>query len=174
MEIKKNISLIVGLCIPVLMILFVAGSIYLPGLFIHPKINFVYASGDDYYYYRDQQYFVEKGKLVKNEIKDSKESGRHATTEVKLFLYNVAENKNQEISFEEAQKLNLDSNSKSPDGFEIVYGNRDGGMFPFFFDSSSDYGNRYIKGHNVTRKLDIQSSGRSYYDYGFHFLGWIK
>ena len=42
--IKKNITLILGISIPILMILFVAGSIYLPGLFIKPHFNFLYVA----------------------------------------------------------------------------------------------------------------------------------
>ena len=38
---KKHIPLIIGISIPILMILFVAGSIYLPGLFIKPGYNFL-------------------------------------------------------------------------------------------------------------------------------------
>lgn len=45
--IKKNITLVIGISIPILMILFVAGSIYFPRLFIKPHFNFLYVSGDD-------------------------------------------------------------------------------------------------------------------------------
>ena len=115
--IKKNITLVLGISIPILMILFVAGSIYLPGLFIKPHFNFVYVSGDDYYYYNynQRQYSVQNGKLVKSEIKQPENQNyKPPRGESKLYLYDVAKNESKEISFEEAQNLNLDSNTKFP------------------------------------------------------------
>jgi len=177
--IKKNITLIVGISIPILMILFVAGSIYLPGLFIQPKFNFLYVSGDDYYYYNQYQYSVQNGKLVRREVQRPKNQiyqPLQEVQEVKLYIYDVAKNESKEISFEEAQNLNLDSNTKSPDGFEVVYGSRGDGFlpffFPFFFLSERDYNTLYLKGHNVNKKLNLQLSG-SYYN-NFRFIGWIK
>lgn len=167
--IKKNITLIVGTSIPILMILFVAGSIYLPGLFVQSKYNFLYVSGDDYYYYYDQyQYSVQNGKLVRSEIQRPENQNYQPQREVKLYVYDVAKNESKEIFYAEAQNLNLDSNVKSPDGFEIVYGSRGDGFFP----SERDYNTRYLKGHNVSKKINLQLSG-SYYN-NFRFIGWIK
>lgn len=160
--IKKNITFIIGVSIPILMILFVAASIYLPGLFIQPKYNFLYVSGDDYNYYK--QYSVQNGTLTRNETQLGKD--------VRLYICDVAKNKSKEVSFEEARKLNLDSNNVSPDGFEIVYGSRGDGLFSLFFYSSTDYSTHYIIGHNVSKKLNLQLSG-SYYR-NFRFIGWIK
>ena len=69
-QIKKNIPLVVGLAIPVLMILFVAGSIYIPRLFApEPKFNFVYSSGEDYYYGSLNNYYsVKNGKIVEKKF----------------------------------------------------------------------------------------------------------
>jgi hypothetical protein len=174
--IKKNITLIVGISIPILMILFVAGIIYLPGLFIQPKFNFLYVSGDSYYYPK-YQYSVQNGKLVRSEIQRPENQIYIPPREVKLYIYDVAKNESKEISFEEAQKLNLDPSPISPDGFEIVYGSHSEGsfFFPFFFWSERDYSTLYLKGHNVSKKLNPQLSG-SYYNYydNFRFIGWIK
>ncbi len=169
--IKKNITLVLGISIPILMILFVAGSIYLPGIFIKPKYDFLYLSGDDYYYGGQNMYSVQNDRLVKNIWEIGKNDARYSQ-EPKLFIHDIAKNESREISFEEAQKLNLDSNIKSPDGFEVVYGSKGDGIFPFFFYSSTDYNTRYLKGHNVSKKLNIQLSGS--YSYNFRFLGWIK
>ena len=171
--IKKNISLVLGVSIPILMILFVAGSIYLPGLFIQPRFNFLYISGSDGYYYNNgQQYSVQNDRLVKNETKQlENQNYNQPRGEAKLFIYDVVKNESEQISFEDGQKLNLDSSIKSPDGFEVVYGSRGDDFFPFFFSSRTDYNTRYLKGHNVSKKLNVQLS-ESYYD--FWFLGWIK
>lgn len=174
--IKKNITLVVGITIPILMILFVAGSIYLPGLFIKPHFNFLYVSGDDSYYSYNNgyQYTVQDGKLVRNEIqKPTNQNYTPPRTEAKLYLYDVVKNESTEISFAGAQNLNVDSNIKSPDDFEVVYGSNGGGFFPFFYGGGADYNARYIKGHNVSKKLNLQLNGGSYYN-NFRFIGWIK
>lgn len=135
------------------MILFIACSIYLPGIFIKPKFNFLYAKGN--YYYCSSQYSVQNGKLVKNEFEQP-------SNEIKFFIYDVVKDESREISFEEAQKLNLDSNIESPDGFKVV--------------SGTSYNSQYLKGRNVTKKLNIQFSKEdNYHNYDdFCFLGWIK
>lgn len=171
--IKKNITLIIGVSIPILMILFVAGSIYLPGLFIKPQFSFLYASGDNYYY-GQQQYSVQDGMIVKNEIKPPEDNTYNPPREeTKLYIYDVVKNESRKVSFEEVQTLNLDSNQKSPDGFEVVYGSHGDGFFPFFFWSETDYTTRYLKGNNVSKKINLQLNGSHYYN-NFRFLGWIK
>lgn len=173
--IKKNITFILGMSIPVLMILIVAGSIYLPSLFVKaPAVNFLYSIGDDNYYCDGiQQYTVQNNKLLRNIVKQPDTGGvALVCVDPKIFIQDVVKNESKQISFEEAQKLNLDSNIISSDGFEVVYGNRGDNYFPFFFYSNPDYSTRYLKGHNISKKLNIQLN-ESYY-YGFHFLGWIK
>ncbi len=154
------------------MILFVAGSIYLPGLFIQPHFNFLYESGDTYYYNNGMRYAVQNGQLVENTIRTPEPPNNNLPpAETKLFIYDVIKNENKQISFEEARNLNLDSNNISPDGFEVVYGSRGDDFFPFFWGGGTDYDTRFLKGHNVSKKLNLQSTG-SYYN--FHFLGWVK
>lgn len=171
--IKKNITLVLGISIPIVMILFVAGSIYLPGLFIKPHFNFLYVSGDDYYY-NQQQYSVQNEKLIKSEINQpEKQNYNPPQVESKLYLYDVTKNESKEISFKDAQNLNLNPNIKSPDDFEVVYGSRGDGFFPFFYESRTDYNTQYLKGRNVSKKLNLQLNGSSYHN-NFHFLGWIK
>jgi len=168
MDAKKNIPLILGLSIPILMILFVAGIIYLPGLFIQPKFNFLYATED---YYFPSYYSVKNGRLIKNNKAYCPEFYKRKCTEPRLYIYDITKNESKEISFSEAQRLTLNSNSRSPDGFEITCGRRTQSIFFIFVESSSDCSTRFIKGHNISKKLNLQlSKGR----YGsFRFLGWI-
>jgi hypothetical protein len=166
MELKKNIPLIVGISIPFLMILFVAASIYLPSLFYQPKFDFLYVTGEGYF--REYSFLVQNGKLIKREIEHKEDYLPKG--EAKLFLHDIVKNESREIFYKEAQELKLDSNNKSPDGFEVVYGTRESGIFPFIF-SGRDYKAIYIKGHNVSKKLEVQLSGDYYRN--FRFLGWI-
>lgn len=167
---KKNISLIVGIAIPILMIVLIAVSIYLPSLFAPaPQFNFIYVTEDNYG--QNFQFAVENGVLVKREVKYPE---HYTPKDARLFIHDVMKNTDQEITFEDAQKLKLDSLLKSPDGYEVVYGSSDYGFFPFFY-GGSDYNAMYLKGHNTSKKLDLQSStdGRYYYR-NRRFLGWIR
>lgn len=172
---KSNLPLIIGISIPVLMILFVTGSIYLPALLSNarPQYNFLYSIGEGYPFSYNTEYTVEKGKLTKQEIKEGSESVPLRRGHVKFFIHDVAKNQSRDVTFEEAQELELDSNIKSPDSFEIVHGSGAEGIFPFFFSSREDYKTVYIKGHNISKKLEVQIS-RDSYDESFRFLGWIK
>ncbi len=168
---KKNISLMIGIAIPIFMIILIAASIYLPFLFVSaPQFNFLYVTEDSYG--RNFQYGVENGVLVKREVKYPE---HYPPKDARLFIHSVLKNTDQEVSFEEAQKLKLDSRLKSPDGYEVVYGSSEYGFFPFFSSGGFDYNAMYLKGHNTSRKLDLQSSndGRYYYR-NRRFLGWIR
>lgn len=172
MESKKNISLIVGIAIPILMIFLVAISIYLPILFAPtPRFNFLYVTDDGYY--PSYLYVVENGVLNKREVKHPE----YPTPRVaRLFLHDVSANESKEISFEETRKLKLDANAKSPDGYEVVYGNTEYGVFPLFFSDGYNYNDMYLKGHNASKKLNLQSStdDRYYCRNRARFLGWVR
>lgn len=175
MDAKKNVPLIVGLSIPVLMIIFVAASIYLPGLFVQPKVNFLYSLGGDYY--SKSKYYVLDDKIALGQIAypEKGNTGRwvESRREPKLYFHDVVKNQNKEISFEEAQTLALDHNVKSPDGFEITRGEYSYSIFEILTTRGHSWGTRYITGHNVSKKLNIPDRDDSYGYYGdFQFLGW--
>ncbi|MFA5362601.1 MAG: hypothetical protein WC335_05060 [Candidatus Omnitrophota bacterium] len=167
---KKNISLLIGIAIPILMIVLIALSIYLPSFFAPaPQFNFLYVTEDNYG--QNFQFGVENGVLVKREVKYPE---HYIPKESRLFIHDVIKNTDREITFEDARKLKLDSRLKSPDGYEVVYGSTDYGFFPFFY-GGHDYNAMYLKGHNTSKKLDLQAStdGRYYYR-NRRFLGWIR
>ncbi|MFH1903771.1 MAG: hypothetical protein ABIK20_06975 [Candidatus Omnitrophota bacterium] len=159
---KKNISLIVGIAIPVLMIFLVAVSIYLPALFAPaPRFNFLYVTGGDYD--QNRQYVVENGVL--KYLKDTPGGAR-------FFVHDVSSNESKEVSFKEVRKLKLDANAKSPDGYEVICGSAEG-LFPFDY---SNYDEVYLKGHHASKKLNLQypAADYRYYRNRTRFLGWIR
>ncbi len=180
MKAKNNVSLIVGIAIPILMVLFVAGSIYLPGLFIKPSVDFLYMTSGYDRYGCEFQYQVNagaqlhSGTLVKVRSTNYVEPGYVKTDcAVRFFVYDVQTDTSKEYTFEEAQKLKLDPAQMSPDGFEVVRGGR-GGDFFFLFDGGGNYDTMYIKGHNVSRKLKLeQATNGYYYYYDNPILGWV-
>ena len=141
---KKHISLIFALLIPVAMIVFVAISIYLPGLFIRPHFNFVYETGPQYNY-------------------------GQASSTVRQFVYDIVADTAREVSPGEVTQLRLNSDPVSPDGYTVSYGSRSE-SFLFFFGSYTDYSTHYLTGHGAGLKLNIpDSSGYN----NFRFIGWI-
>ncbi len=175
---SKKISLIVGLLIPVLMVIVVAASIYLPRLFAQPPtINFLYLGGANYYdFYGDQEYRVENNVLVRH-VTDASSSPFYQPSrgEPMFYLYDVHKDQARTVSFDEASRLKLDSSPTSADGFTIVRGGQGGGgFFPFFFfeGSGGDYYARYLSGHGTTRKLNLGTGGT--FGDNFRFLGWIS
>ena len=175
---KKNLPLIAGIAIPIALILFVTGSIYIPGIFIHPRYNFLYASGGFY----GRPYQVIDGHLAIATDTATQAAGTPAAPmpgyppggQQTFFVYDVATNQSHEISPADAVQLTLDANEQSPDGFTVVSGNSGSGFFPFFSGSTGDYNARYLEGHNMSRKLNLSATTGNYpYPYSFRFIGWI-
>lgn len=174
MEIRKNISLILGVAIPLLMIVAVACAIYLPGLFVKPTYDFVYTLGSDIYY--SPYYEVENGKIVKRPAQYQGNTEQVfkpplQPSDPKLYYYDMDKDETHELTLEEAQKYELDTNIKSPEGFEITTGSN-GGFFPFS-DYERNYNARFLKGKGFSKKLEISNTSPYYY-YNFRFLGWVS
>jgi hypothetical protein len=166
---KKHFTLIIGIAIPLVMILLVATSIYLPGFFVQPEFNFLYVTGEDRYW--GYSYSVEDGPLTR-EYNVPDDDFDTARSELRLFIYDVTHNESREVTFEEAVQLQLDPDKESPDGFEVTYGSR-GENFLFMFGSYTDYNSQYLVGRGVSKKLDLDVGADNSYYGSFKFLGWI-
>lgn len=165
---KKNAPLIIGFLIPILMVLFVAASIYLPGLFLQPKYNFLYSTGGDYY--GSRSYFVSNGHLAESP-QPTPYPNYKPSPSPQLYIHDVTTNMSTSISFQDAAALTLDPSAESPDKYRLEDGINSGGIFPFFW-YDRDNNSKYLVGHNVSKKLNVNSGGSSYYD-AIHFLGWV-
>jgi hypothetical protein len=177
--IKKNLSLLLGITLPIVMILLVAASIYLPAMlpaiFKPPQYNFLYSLGSG------SAYFVQDGKLQLVSVKAAKNLAKTAAISTavekpaqsikkeKFFIYEVKHNKNTALSFKEAQALHLDTNPQSIDGFSVI---KNSGH-EFLFWSSGDCCSFYIKNTYLAKRLHIANSPMNYLN-DFHFIGWIK
>ncbi|MDO8657633.1 MAG: hypothetical protein Q7K55_02755 [Candidatus Levybacteria bacterium] len=164
---RKNLSLIIGFSIPIMMILFVAISIYIPKIFFNPKYNFLYSTDEGYS--TNQIYSVRNGRLFENPKPTPAYSDPRLYSNPQLYVHNVAANKSVPVTFEEAASFTLDSNVESPDGYKLENGSG-GGFFPFFW-SNRDYNVKYLVGHNASEKINVKTNGSNYSS--IHFLGWI-
>lgn len=173
---KKNISLILALAIPLAMVGFVAASVYLPSLFIKPQYTFIYVTNDNDY--RGNRYAVEDGVIVRHEpvVPTDEVSVRYEgkQPEPKLYIYDLDNDESREISFEQSQVYRLDDSPESPDGFTLTYGNNNSDFFFLFGGGNRDYNTRYLVGNGVSKKLNLKNDGSSYYSGNIRLLGWVK
>jgi hypothetical protein len=182
MQKPKNISLIAGIAIPLLMILFVAASIYIPALFRRPQYNFLYRTG---YGYSGAVLEAKDSRLicVPMSYDTSVSSPDSSVPELSiapapcsdkdvesLYLHNTLTNQSKSISFADAKALSLEPSRTSPDGYEVVDAyNLDSGLYmPFGLGPPAySYEAQYLRGFGPNQKLNLASAG------GFSFLGWV-
>lgn len=163
MQLKKNMPLIVGIAIPILMIVFVAGSIYIPSLFVHPRFDFIYTTDNTY---DIVPFTVVNGKLTQQQPTCRNPCPTPPAIST-LYIHETVTDTNKVISLNDAHVLRLYDNSQSPDGFTVEQGSYNDG-FPFFFGGSSDYNNFYLKGGVASRKITLSTT-----QWNFHLVGWI-
>lgn len=179
--VKKNIIVILAFLLPLLLILGLTASVYLPSLFLSTKYDFIYATcdrGSDYYYsdsncgaYLNGLYTVQNGKLIKQYVVLTDANKNYSP---RIFLHDTQANAGREISLEDAQRLTLDSLITSPDGVTVgSYYERGQDFFPFF-GSSSQYGHYLMKGRSRSRLNLVNENESYYYRDNFKFLGWVK
>lgn len=184
MQQNRKWSLIVGILIPVLMVVALILAIYLPGLFLKPKHDFLYTFYQSSYY--SPSYEVVGNSLSIKCPSDSSYNQYYsynssinkvectAANAGSLYLYNVTLDTTREISYSEAKKLSIRSNPISEDGYEVTSGSSSGSLMGIFGGHSSDYyKTKYIKGSTASKKININYAGSSSY-YNFRFLGWVN
>jgi hypothetical protein len=160
---QKNIPLIVGVTIPVLMIFFVLGSIYVPGWFVQPQYDFLYmtvnpAGGcwQNYPVANQRLVYLERSHFSKGECIPT------------FYIHETETDMNTQLTFEEAKQLTLDGSNVSPDGFQLEYGRRDDALV--IFGGGTDYKTVYLVGRNVSKRITVNTVG----DYkNYQFLGWV-
>jgi hypothetical protein len=167
---RQNISLIIGLSIPVAMILFIAIAINGPRWLsnVEPaNVNFLYATGQQD---PDVVYSVKDGRLAVTDNTPEHETGQ-AEYPTHFFIHDVTTNTSREIQFDEAKRLLLDGAVRSPDGFTISDGRRRGW---FIFGYGRYDGHRYLVKESYSQKLDLETdSGTNHYYWNYRFIGWV-
>ncbi len=187
--IKKNFAILLAFALPLLLIIGVAVSTYLPSVFLSTNYNFIYTScsdGNNYYYncdnYLQKRYSVVNNKIVLNNIDPTQDSDGDSIPDIKenysvrIFLHDTKLNESREITLEEANTYKLSSLLTSPDGVTVSGNYNRGGdffFFPFVSGSSSSYGYYLTKGKSKTKLNLINERDRYYYQENFGFLGWV-
>ena len=167
---QQRFTLIIGLSIPVLMMVFIAAAIHLPRWFIpvEPAIfDFVYSIGQRNSYVH---FLVKDNRLIR-EDRAIPENYIPTPGDLHFYLHEVASNSSHEITFEQAQQMFLDPSGIAPDGYHIEHGRR-AGWFPF--DSHTDYRKRFLVKDYSSQELNLrlQEPGGYYYN-SYQFHGWV-
>lgn len=185
--IKQNFAILLAFILPLVFIVGVALSVYLPLASLSTNYNFVYSScfgGTDYYSYQcdrylQNRYSVVNGKIVLNTIGPKQDSDKNGVFDVnetytaRLFLHDTQKNESKEITLKEAQTLTLDNLLTSSDGVTILSHYNQGGDFFIFGRGSSSYGYYLTKGKARVKLELINNSDQYYYQNNFQFLGWV-
>lgn len=184
---KRAILLAVAFLLPLIFILVVFVTTYIPSRSLSTDFDFVYATCTEgrtpYNYYCSNYlqnfYAVENSRLVEMDIPDDLDSDndgvldRNENYQTRLFLHDTELNISEEISLIEAQRLTLDDRMTSPDGVAVEWQFASGGNFFPFVRYSSRYGYFLTRG-SARQELElINESQRPYYLNDFMFLGWV-
>src|SRR5438045_739429 len=107
--IKKNFAILLAFALPVLLIVVVALTTYVPSLFIKTDYNFIYTSctdGTNYYYncnnYLTKRYVVVNNKLTVNAIDPTMDSNGNNIPDInenytaRIFLHDTKTNESRE------------------------------------------------------------------------------
>ncbi len=184
---KQNLTLVVAFSLPVLLIIIVALSAYLPSLFPSTNYNFVYSActdGTNYYNYNCNNYLhnrlvVVNGKLLVNDINPTLDSDNDGIPDInenyheRIFLHDTEKNESREITMEEARSLSLNNLVTSPDGVSVSSDYSRGAEFLFLFDGGSSSGYYLMKGNSKSKLNLINNNDRYYYQDNFQFIGWV-
>lgn len=162
----------VGVGLPIIFVIIMAAIIFLSSAGLQPKENFIYTTEDNYAYgyeYRNT-YKVVEGKIVVDSNEVVPNSGFSPKDRPQLFLYDFAEKESRKISEEEAQKLLINPERFSDDGYEVRYDYSHNGIFEIF-GSGNNSNNIYL--YKGSKKRELKGIPATRYRNDFRFIGWI-
>lgn len=174
----KNLPLIVGISLPILLIAIVSLVIFIPSLSVKPQYSFIYVANDGFY---DYDQFYKNTYVVENEHIELKPVPVQKDVIFKvrgdaptLYFYDVKNNTSRKITFEEAQEYLVDAGPSSPDGYTVTYRYRTDGIFDLF-GSRGNNGNYIIsKGRGSKKLTSVMFTDQNYYQQNLTLVGWVK
>lgn len=125
--IRSNKSLVVGLGIPFLLILYLLITVFIPEKMVKGKYNFLYASGCAYKY----GFTFADTKLVPVDKNNNNRIAANVDPDC-LYVYNVQERKSHKVTLKDAQTYKLNVSQMSLDGFSVQKTNKNDSFFLTF------------------------------------------
>jgi len=178
---RKNLAIILAFGLPMVLVVVVGLSVYIPSLSVSTDYDFIYSVCTDdfrspYSYCGNYQkiYSVDQnGKLVAEEVVLDNLGPKPSEPKYnsRLFLHDAETNQSHEITEEEAKNLNLSGMLTSPDGATVTSGYDRAGDF-LFFDGGSSYA-YYLNRDGARKKLNLIDTDDRYYLNNFQFVGWV-
>lgn len=156
-------DLILLFAIPIGIAVFAALAVYAPRFFANPKYDFIYSICDNYDCYYD--FKVDNSGYV---FQYSTDSGYYNGMSA-LRYYNAEDDSTRSLTLGEARHYQLNTSSKSPDGYSLTIEDSDNG---FLFWGNHDSG-WYLKNGAKKKKVQL-STNDSYNSSDIKFLGWIN
>lgn len=156
-------DLILLFAIPIGIAVFAAIVVYAPRLFAHPKYDFIYSVCSSY----DCSYdFNVDGSGYVSQYSTNRDYYNGTST---LRYYHANDDSTRSLTLEEARRYQLNTSSKSPDGY-ILAREESGSGFLFWGNYDSGW---YLKNGAKKKKVEL-STNASYYSRDVKFLGWIN
>jgi hypothetical protein len=178
---KEKISVVIGLLLPVIFIIFVAIFISVRTSSVQPQFSFIYAASSEtspqkYGVVFENNYVVTNGKITLKPISRSKDilDNYDVRKAMDLYLYDMKTETNQKITIEEAQKYVVSDDNISPDGYRVSYEYGNGGIFEMFGGNGSNYGYFVTKVDSGAKKKLNVATGENYWNNEFNVIGWVK
>lgn len=191
---RNHFAVVVAFSLPILLLLGVAVTSFLPGFFLRTDYDFVYATCEDvtnqnrYYInnncesYLSKKYTVDAGVITENVVNmadlvrsntQRENIPRDSDFITRLYLHDTTSNVSREITLQDAATLKISALTTSPDSVSVSEDYSRGGGYLFVFDSySSDYG-YYLKKGNAKKRLNLLADTEKYYSRNnIHFVGW--
>lgn len=164
---KKHHTLLIGVSIPILMILFIIFSINWPVKHTLPHYDFLYSSGN--YPIEWSQIRIVQGKIMSA---DPETALSDKNSDERLYLYDTAQQTVVPINFKLAKDFTLITTQTSPDGFKIQSAGQQAMSYPWPFLTSRNNSIRYLLGPGYSQKIQLQYVDND--PNNFLFLGWIS
>jgi|GEM_PF-1582156 len=195
---NNRTKIIIAISLPVLILIFIIGSVLFPRLFFSPKYDFIYTIESGCAQYEigctnwtpyslsrtventNTSYTIEKNPLPAIATPNTDGTVRPPATPKeatphypKLYLYQVATDSFKEISLEDANRLNgLVGDGSAPDGTTISSDYRGhGGIFGELFGGYRYGTGLYLKNSTWNKEVTVRNgtSLNNYYDYQNNF-----
>lgn len=156
-------DLIILFAVPVGIAVIAALVVYLPSVFANPKYDFVYSVCRSYDC-RDDFVVNNSGYAVERSIdRDNFSQPSH------LRYYDASDNSTRSLSSEDLKRFQLNTSSRSPDGYSLSKEQSDSG-FLFWGDYDSGW---YLKNGLKKKQVELTQND-SYYSNDIKFIGWVN
>lgn len=152
--------------IPTAIAVFAAAVVYVPRLFANPKYDFIYSVCENYRC--KNSYSVDAMGYVTQDFLSSSNNDYYDRT-ASLRYYDSSNDSTRSLTLEETRMYQLNTSSKSPDGY-ILVSESSGSGFLFWGDYDEGW---YLKNGAKKQKVELTNNS-SYYSGSVKFLGWIN